>query len=663
MRLLLLALLVLCCCALSPSAGAVSAPAAPAPPPDFTCTLSADPSGASLALPPTTVWTTPAATAARAQIAGDLALLCHGAVPATASWAAGFQAASLTVLPASLDDPDRSRAPYALGVRDAQAQALAHGLGAGLPPATAGAVRGAGNRTWFVGAQDGLLALGSPTAVAAGIAPVPAAGTPGAHARLALGPALQLARALEEVGISYNLDPLLPGWRSQAPVVEATIAPGAQSWIGTTRLTAAALPVHVPDAAIARLSVEREVRLVVGINPRVLTQLLANALSVSEQRSLEERLGMSLDRAAMCFSGDIAASIDAHALLPRGAIVLGLRPGGGAQLFARQLASAVHGQELAPPEHGVIAWTLATAIGPCQLSLNDRILVLANDPELARSLLDGTAPPAPVPPGTVAFLAADLPALASQWLPVAWPLLAQAHLDLAPDPLAEIARELPLAVSFLLQTRGSDVHLADLLAQPPPVLAVPQGDHVVQWTMPPSLQTALAQVLAGAPPATLDSLFGCYSDPRIRPVAITTVVVRLADGLHLLGSGRHPLAEQPIGAALRQRLATLSLALGSDPDHLALLTPPPVPRLSTRWLPDPGALTASLAPYRLEVRAVAGGLEASEFGEPLGAAAVMASGAYLTLVQMPRMLAYQQGYSGQPRPAPPATPGPPVVEF
>jgi hypothetical protein len=660
------ALLALALGPVAPTAAADQA-APPPTPPEMWVVVDPGALGGGMQRPPLSAWSTPSGLAARAHVASQVSLLSHGAIAAGAELAAGFHGGSFAVLPATPDDPDRLHARAAALIRADWAEQLAKGFTHGAD-IDAGGVHGKYANLLFVGANDGLLALGDPTAIvsAAALEAQVASAHPAAPliANVDFAAVFALMRQLEAVGVSYNLDPLLPRWRVQAPKMTISAAPGSGGWDGTLAFQADALPLHALDPAFAKLCVERQLRLALGVEPRVLAQILDNFLPLPDQRAVETILGMSVDRASGALSGDLVLVADAKGLLPSGALAMGLKPGGLGTLLAGKLAQALAGTPLPDQGAAPMAWTLPTQLGALRLEVSATALVLGNDDELVHALAAGSAPaPAPaaaVPAGVCGFAACDLPALSSQWLPALWPLLRSLREPLAEDPLGDLSRELPLAASFLIQAQGPQASWAVLAADPLPTLNVAYQGRALAWIPSTTLRASL-RALGGVNGATdLEHQLSAYADARLHPTTVVAVVARLPDGLHLVADARHG-ASGPLSAeAVTARLVGLDHVLGPEPSDLVACTPTPEPELDAAWLPDATAFAQTLAPYRLEVRATKAGATAVEHGEPLGCAAALAASYYLMALQQPRMLIYQQRFSGA---QPPPAPGRKTVEF
>ncbi len=568
----------------------------PLPAPELTVSVDAGSLGGGASQPPLALWSQPAAQASRDQVAHQLSLLCLGQLPATTPFAQHFSALVLAVLPASTGDPDPRLARYALLVRHSDAEAFAKGFGQG-PGITAGEYAGRINvqEHRFVGVNQDVLAIGDSDLINRAAPQLPAAQSVHAplEASFDFAPVFTVLRQLEGVGISYNLDPLLPRWRQQAPQLTLSAAAGQKGWSGTLHLASPSLPLHALAPALRSLCAPgHQLRLALGIEPRVVTQLIDNALALADERQLEIKLGMPLEEAGRCFTGDVVLVADAKGILPQVGLVLGLKPEGAGKLLAGHLAGIWNGAQLPAGADASVHWSLTTPIGPCQLALFPGRLVIANDPGLVDTLgvdpaaAHAQAGPDAVPEGCCAFVDCDLPSLAGQWLPVLWPLLSDGHVNLARDPLAVIVHELPEAASALLQGKGPKARLADLLANPPPVLMLGQGSRTVQWSPPPQLVVALRQLLGSQPPAQLDQVLCAFTDPRLRPLTVTAVFLREGDGVHALVHDQR-IRQRPLTAdELSSRCDGLDRALGQAPSALQAITPPEVPHLDRSWLPD-----------------------------------------------------------------------------
>ncbi len=350
--------------------------------------------GGGMQLPPMTAWSSALPDWPRAATwSSSPSLLSHGAVPAEMpSSARRSTAAPSPCCAATPDDPDRLHARTAALIRADWAQQLAKGFTQGAD-IDAGGIHGKYSSLLFVGAKDGLLALGDPSAIVSATAQAAAnAGAAPLAARVDFAQVFALIRQLETLGVSYNLDPLLPRWRVQAPTMSITAAPAAGGWDGGIEFQADALPLHAIDPAFAKLCVERQLRLALGIEPRVLAQMIDNFLPLPDQRALETTLGMTVDHASAALSGDLVLVADAKGLVPSGALAFGLKPGGMGALLAAKFASAMSGTVL--PDQGAtpVAWTLPTPLGALRLEVAPAALVVGNDEALVHAIASGNAP-------------------------------------------------------------------------------------------------------------------------------------------------------------------------------------------------------------------------------------------------------------------------------
>jgi hypothetical protein len=647
----------------------VAIAADPAPAPQIVVTLGGDGfAAAAKAARPTSMWWDPAANASWTRLNEQLALAIGGGIPASADLLSGMHdPLALQIMPPSPDDPDPHRARFVLEAGSALASELSRAFGSRLDQATdrkLGELAGRGNGDIFVGLSDSTVVIGDPGLLehrpAAGAAPHAAI-----HVSCDLGPTLALVKQLDVDGISYGLDPLLPHWRDEPSTLTIDAAPAGELWTAKIALAASALPFHPVAPEIAALSRGgKHARVVAGIDPRAVVGLIANLTTSADEQHLTELLGRSPAQAAELFTGDVLLLVDASGILPQGCLALALKPGGDAKALATRVALAWKGQPI--DAHGAeAAWLLDTPLGPWGLTLGKGVLVLGNDPDLALDLASGKPGDSPLPAGKALIADIDLPTLAKQWLPLAWRLLNDAKLPLGEDPLASLRFRLPEAASALRQSLGVGAKLSLLLQQPPPTLVLIRGGSRMAWSPPPRLLRDLRALLPdGDLGENLDRAVAAFADAAQPTAEVEATVIRLADGWHVLEDDRRGRAVPLTLPQLNARLGTLARVVGTDPQQLKLVTPPPRPVLDVRCLPEPAILQRHLPPYHLELTLTKDGAIAEERGVPLGAAAVAGAVTYLGLFQQPRMLQYHLRFSGQ-QPAQPdgGAKKPGVVEF
>jgi len=620
--------------------------------------------------PPLSLWADPRVRASRDYVARQLSQLMHGGVPPQAAFAAGFQWLSLEVQGPSASDPDRNRARFGLLVDHALSQVLAQGVVASLPVAQSQTIQGIigqGNSQLFAGATPPVLCIGDPLLLAHRLPQPPVPTAPSTYAILNLAmhfdfaATMSLIKKLEAAGIYYNLDTLLPHWRQQAPSLEARVEPGVHDWQGYLSLSAKGLPLHPIDPAFARLMTPgKHIEGLIGISPVAAVQLVANMLSSEDVSMLESRLGMPLNAVPDCFTGDALLEVQADSVIPLGALAVKLRPNGRNRLLISHLAAIWNGTPTPAPDPAITMWVLDTALGPVVLAYNKERLVLGDDAPLMLQLLSGQPGGAtaagvaePHGPPVSASLQLDLPALSKQWLPLLWPLLGGAHLDLAPSPMLPISFQLPVLATALVQQEPAGAKLSALLAVPAPKLHIQQGAGQTQVGMSADLPAVLRSVLStGAAPLdasalaqALDASFAVYVDSHQSPLQVSAVVVSLGDGFHILEEDRSVRRDGLSAAQLATHLGDYQRVMGPDPADLRPLGATEAPRLDLRWLPEPGVLSAYLQPYSAAVTVTPEGATLTEQGEPLATLACTAACLYLALFEQPRMLIYQERFA------------------
>jgi hypothetical protein len=690
LRLAILLLPVLGACAaetpatpLPKPAAAAAAAAAAVSAPEATLTidraLAASPPGSDRFSAPLDLWADPAAQASRDQVARQISLLLHGKVPATTAFADAFQGLSWEIEPASTFDLDRRHPSYGLLVLHGLAPLLAGAVSGVMPdakPQTIRGYQGSGNAALFAGARGDHLVVGMPGLLEQRLPEETFSGHEKEPAALTyhfdFTSVLALVKKLEVEGISYNLDPLLPRWRAEAPQLTATIRPDQHGYQGRLTFSARSLPLHEVDPVFAQmLSDGKQVRALMGIAPVAVSQLISNLLSSSDVSALEARIGLPLERAAECFTGDVMLLVQSDGIIPQGCMAFSLQPNTRSKLLATHLAQIWKGQMGASPDPAATLWNLDTPLGPWQLAVSPTRLVFGNDPDLLTRLLHGASEKSTVPPHLAAFLDCDLPRLGKQWLPLLWQLLHDAHLNLSDEPLTNLSFQLPALATALIQAKDAGhPRLSSLLEHPTPTTLGTDGHATARiWAtdFPADLRAVLgADPTAHGPEleARLDRSFAVFSDVHQLPVQVVAVVVRKADGFHILetdhGARKAGMTLQQLGP----RLGGLHLAMGPALEDLVVLEPLATPRLDLSWLPDAGALAAHLQPYRLEVGIDALGAHAQESGEPLAALLAILSTLEMALIEQPHMLLYQERFNSSPGGSTPAQPpGHTVVEF
>ncbi len=555
------------------------------------------------------------------------------------------------------------------------------------PPVTLGAFAGHGDMNRTVAAVLGpVAALGSGVALARVQESGAKRTIDGASApitlRLDLAAVLGWIKRLETDGITYGLDPLLPGWRDLAPVVTWSVrsdgGDGGGDWRGDGAITGITQsPLHPLAADMGALMIGgAQIRLAIGAEPRAIAGMLFNTMERAELEDFTALTGLRPDALMELFTGDALLLANLKGPLPLGALAVKLRDHADPAPLVAALAQKYRGETLpleqlsasAPGTKG--GYVLNLPPGPVAVVWNAQRLVIASDQPMGLRLLAGTPGDAPVPAGASVFAELDLPAIAPNWLPLLYAGYANLKKPLAVDPLIGLRSVLP-EMALALQQHG-DKKLSALLKFSDE-LVYHRGDAATRFTPGTLGETAtwISACFPGTDPAIgIDSAFTIYglSDPT----AGTQSLYHQADGFHMLEDERqgHSVALTP--AEVTKRIKNAKRLFGPDFSTLTMLPKRELPVLDRRWFIDQATLTKHLPRYRLLVRGTTDGAQAEEHGVPLAAIAT-AIGAYvLCTVEQPAMVRYHLGRVAAPVPATTAPAGdtplpiptpPGVVEF
>ncbi len=600
---------------------------------------------------PTAWWWDPAATTVTGHIRRQLALVMR-VQPGTwdaSTWIGG--ASGLVV----------GAYPPQVGQQPVQAVVLARPIPGATAPAAAGPELSIGVLAGR-GRMEGMATVFGPGLWAHGaaeaIARVQEAGgtqatTSIVDLRLDLASTLEWCKSLEASGVSYGLDPLLPGWRELQPQVTLAMDAKGGAWRSTATLSGCerGLPVHALAPEIGALARSgQDFTLAIGIAPEALTALVMNSMRRSQNRALTQTLGMRLDEALRPLTGDLLLMIRQGQALPEAVLVAGVS--GDARPLAQAMAALWQGQPQELPG-SLGAWLVTTPVGPLLLAVNEQRLVLGSTPEVIADLLAGRPGDRPLPAGTCAVIEADLPKIAATGLPLVLGAAGLWRYELAPDPLHELRALLPAMIKEAWMPAGAATIAA--LAEGNGDIESVQGNVTVRRPAADRLRLrgALAAVAPDGTDPLLgsDTLFSIHGRIADGQVAATVTVYRRADGFHVLEDvGNAPIAAE----VLAGRLTGLQRLAGPELSALPALTMRERPGIDRRWLPDAALLARHLAPWSVRVRPTADGLTAEEDGMPLGGMTLLGAAAVLIGVEQPAMLRWHAKAERrrQPDPAP-----------
>jgi len=471
--------------------------------------------------------------------------------------------------------------------------------------------------------------------------------------RLDLASTLDWCKTLEASGVSYGLDPVLPGWREVHPQLTLSMDAKDGAWRSNGVLTGfdRGLPVHALAPEVAGLARSgQDFTLAVGIAPEALAALVMNSMGRSQNRAVTQTLGMRLDEALKPLTGDLLLMVRQGQALPEAVLVAGVS--GDARPLAQALAALWQGQPQDLP--GALgAWLVNTPVGPLLLAVNAQRLVLGSSPEVLADLLAGRPGDRPLPAGVCAVVEADLPKIAASGLPL---LLGAAGLwryELAPDPISELRTLLPAMIRQAWSPAGAATIAG--LAEGNGDLETVRGNATVRWPAVDRLRLrgALAAVAPDGTDPLLgsDTLFSIHGRIADGQVTATVSVYRKPDGFHVLEDvGTAPIAVE----VLAGRLAGLQRLAGAELTALPALAIRERPGIDRRWLPDAALLARHLAPWVLHIRPTADGLTAEEEGMPLGGMTLLGAAAVLVGVEQPAMLRWHAKAERRRQPDPPA---------
>jgi len=623
---------------------------------------------------PTSLWYDPAEKATVAHVLAQIDLLLGGGPFSgnrnSAAAIKGLHSIAAAIHAAGANDPDPQEARWAVVARHDDALGMAAALGTHLPlpldgvgtpmVADIAGFHGVSQWHWFCGSSTapatgpGLLAVGDRLAVQtwaltdADSATRPAVTPPAAPLWMTvdLAPTLGLVSDLATDGVSFGLDPLLPKWHADPNASLALgLTPADGGWKGDITFTAPALPLHAIDAEFAKLGRKHQVSLAIGIDPRALTGLIVNQLSVAEEKAFGAMIGAPAEDAAAIFSGDILLMADVNGLVPQGALVFAVRPGRSPAGVVAALVKSWKGAAVPNVEN---AWQLQTPAGPLLIAYNDQRVVVGDDPDLGAALLAGTTGDAPIPAGQALYADVDVPGIAKLWLPLAWKMLTDRSIPLAPEPLPALAFRLPESALALAQTRGDKATLAQLLDDKLPPLVLTRDGGTLPWKVEAGfLRQHLQHLLppGGDLGLELDQSISLYGAPAAGAPAgsvptNSATVLKLADGWHVIEDDRRGRGAALDAAGIAARLKGLNHLLGPEAAALPVLVPAGIPVFDRSWLPDLAHILPLLKPWHIAGTVDATGGKAEETGEPLATVALAIACASMVLNDQPHLLHY-----------------------
>jgi len=420
-------------------------------------------------------------------------------------------------------------------------------------------------------------------------------------------------------------DRILPVWDAWTPVGDVVTRLDGDVLVTSATVSGMkGVPLHAVDPRLASLlRADQQIVLLAGLEPKTLALTIGLVLNEGNDRedpdaALVAALGSDSTALAAAFTGDLAVHGGWQAgPIPLFAAALGTTAQAEAVVTA---AAAALGWEEAPVAGATHSWNVFTPAGVLVVALTADRLILGTEPTLVDTMVAGTPGTLKAEPGAAIDLRIDAPAVAKQWLPLAWGMLSAQKQVLGQDPLS-VFSHLGYQVAQRSDFDGSPITTSEL------VLSKDRGGR--HW-----FTASLARLWPEGVPAGLDAgvtVLRKTAEPADTPADPNTVpmpnagpgnaeaifVLRTAAGWILANQDRR--ADRPAmdAATLATRLTGYTRIAGPEVADLAVTTLPVLATFDRRWLPPLPVVLAHIPPHRLWVKASGGVLTAQERGLPL----------------------------------------------
>ncbi len=491
--------------------------------------------------------------------------------------------------------------------------------------ASVAGVTGIKQRTFFSAMADGRLWAGTLAAAkhqeALPAAPVLSSAPVQLHLDASALPAA-LAASLNTSERDLT-DRILPMWEAWTPVGDVVTRVEGEVLVTSATLSGLkGVPVHAVDPRLANLlRADQQLVLLAGLEPKALALTIGLVLNEGNDRddpdtALVAAVGSDSTALAAAFTGDLAVHGGWQAgPIPLFAAALGTTAQAEAVVTAAAAALGWDEAAVAGATHG---WNVFTPAGVLVVALTADRLVLGTEPNLVDAMIAGTPGTLTAEPGAAIDLRVDAPAVARQWLPLAWGMLSAQKEVIGQDPLSVFAY-LGYSLGKRADLDGNPIATSEL------VLSKNRGGR--DW-----YTTSLAKLWPDGVPAGLDAgvtvlrKVAATPDAPADPGTIVNagnpealIVLRTATGWILVNQGYDRRGDRPAldAAALATQLTGFTRIAGPEVADLAITALPTLATFDRRWLPPLPVVLAHIPTHRLWVKAAGGVITAEERGLPL----------------------------------------------
>ena len=415
-----------------------------------------------------------------------------------------------------------------------------------------------------------------------------------------------LATQSVELPMRMVFDEFFGSWKDTKPIVQVCLATAPDGWHGDVIVNdVARLPLGNLEAQVAAAARSGYwLTLGMHVDPNSVQRML---------HALDLPYADVVGQLTLHLTGDYLLQMKGGAgPVPQGAVLLTVHDGNE---VAALLSEYAHHNGMAEivRQDADQAFAEITLTGTIFYARRGERLVIGNDEALLSQWLAGNPGDAPIIDPGVVHLDLELPAIAQQWLPMAWAILSSMHTSLSEDPLG-------ILDSMSVEVRGGLRRLA-LPTSVSEALSLDMPELRVGWS-------ALGRIFVGADmAAAIDAACTIYVPDPPRPpneegMPLARLVLRFSDGYAIFEEeGRQTALD---ATALDTQLQGWKRLLGPDPAVLPQVPMPEPAVFDARWLPPLAVALRHIPAYHLTVSATDFSLRVVESGLPLACLATIA---------------------------------------
>ncbi|MDA3960681.1 MAG: hypothetical protein PF961_07810 [Planctomycetota bacterium] len=475
-------------------------------------------------------------------------------------------------------------------------------------PTTIAGIAGVGmGDTIFSGFIESLLVAGQPDLVRkwqeAGGGTGDLSSGPVAVSSMRFGTLVKALAKLAEY--QTEIDPALdaivgPEWRDANPEIRAaTWVDAEQGWRSTIELIGLG---EIPAATLtpalaAHLPEHSDILFAEAIDPAASVAVAVSAFAAEEgiesdveaktllDAQMRAEIGIGLDDITQAFTGEIAASVswanDAMPI-PKGVVVLGVNDGDRAAALL-SLALQSMNPAGAQVDGALMAWTIMAPMVQVTVAVGEKVVVIANRPQLATEALQARAgATAPWADNSTAHLSLGLKSIGERWLPMGLAQLSMMNETIGSDPL-QVMRSAGWQLNEQLQSDTPPTTVSGAL--------LTEDEGFGTWIRDGLESLYGKENLA----ATVDANIAVWIKGDGEMGEGPALVVRTATGYKVFkGWGGNQDGILADAAAARTALDGYEHKLGPTLEELAVTEVPPAATFSREWLPSAQLLTKHL---------------------------------------------------------------------